>query len=128
MKKNKTNQKILQVTIFAILVVLLVGVVGYFLVRGSNTNSIQQPQSENSSTSDVGAMISKVRMEMPKTEVNTVIGEPYECTQGEPAMAEDVQRDMEQCSYGDKNAADHLNVTYMNGKVWGTTSVSNTTR
>ncbi len=128
MKKNKTNQKSLQVTILAILVVLLISVVGYFLITGSSSSPVQQTQSENNNTSDVGTMMSKVRMEMPKTEVNTAIGEPYECTQGEPAMAEDVQPDMEQCSYGDKNAADHLNVTYMNGKVWGTTSVSNTAR
>jgi hypothetical protein len=70
-------------------------------------------------------MLSKVSMEMPKAEVSQAIGEPYECKQSEPATAEDTQHNMEQCSYGDKSATNHLSVTYMDGKVWGTTSVSN---
>lgn len=128
MKKNKNEQKKLKIGVLAVLVVLLVGVVGYFLITGSRSNTTQQSQSENNNTTDIGTMMSKVSMEMPKAEVNQAIGEPYECTQGDPATAEDAQHKMEQCSYGDKNAANHLSVTYMDGKVWGTSSVNNATR
>lgn len=134
MKKTKNDQqnKNIKVAVLVIFILLLAGIVGYLLatsnsnVQDSDTN--QTSESNNANTDDVGTMMSKVRMEMPKSDVNKEIGEPYECTRSNPATAEDAQHNMEQCSYGDRNAANHLGVTYMDGKVWGTTSVSNATR
>lgn len=122
---NKSSQKNLKV-VLVILVILLVGVVAYFFIINNSPSTSQAPRSEESNTADVGAMMAKVKMEMPKTEVDQMIGKPYECTQAQPATAEDAQHNMERCSYGDKNATNHLSVTYMDAKVWGTTSVSNT--
>ena len=119
---SKNNQKNLKTTLI-VLMILLVGIVGYLFITG---NSSKNPQLENSNSDDVTTMMSKVRMEMPKAEVNQAIGEPYECKQAELATAEDAQHNMEQCNYGDKSATSHLTVTYMDGKVWGTTSASNT--
>lgn len=69
--------------------------------------------------------MSKVDMAMHKDEVNRVIGDPYQCIQSKSFTEGGVRYDMEHCKYGDKAAENHLDVTYMNGKVWGTTSVRN---
>ena len=131
MTKNTNNQKRLTIIILLAVVLILLAAVMYFLVQNNPSNSTQQNQSQPSSDttkSDIGSMMSKVRMEMPKAEVDNAIGNPYECTQGQPTDegTSQSQYSTERCQYGDKTAESHLDVTYMNGKVWGMTAVKNT--
>lgn len=130
MKKNTNNQKRLIIIILVVAALLLLATIVYFLVQNNNSSPTRQSQSRPSSNvdqSDIGSMMSKVRMEMPKAEVDNAIGSPYECTQGQSADEDSsqAQYSTERCQYGDKTAEQHLDVTYMNGKVWGMTAVKN---
>lgn len=112
-----------------VLILILVGIIGYLLVTsGTETQNkdTNQTQSESSTTStnDIGTMASKVRMEMSRAEVDKAIGSPYEC-QDQTSVDEGAQYSMQRCQYGDKNAEYYFDVMYMNGKVWGTTAVKN---
>lgn len=119
MKQTKSKSKNMQSVVVIVLAILLVGVVIYFLFMNRQTDTGQQTesvQSESTKMDDVGAMMKLVRMEMPRAEVDTAIGSPYECT----------ENTMVRCSYGSKNTTHHLSVSYMNGKVWGMSAVANT--
>lgn len=122
--QNK-NQRNLLISTLAVIGLLLISTVTYFLIVNKSDLDGQNQSRPNSNVdkSDVGAMMSKVHMEMPKDEVNNAIGDPYQCAQSKSFTEGDVRYDMEHCQYGDKAAENHLDITYMNDKVWGTTSV-----
>ena len=69
----------------------------------------------------VDAMRSQVEMGMSKAEVDEIIGSPYACTTSDSTTT----YSMTHCQYGSRTAEYHFDVTYMNGKVWGTTAVKN---
>ncbi len=130
MKKNTNNQKHLTIIASVAAALLLLAIVVYFFVQNNNSSPTQKSQSQPSNDvdqSDIGSMMSKVRMEMPKAEVDNTIGNPYECAQGKSADEESpqTQYSTERCQYGAKTAEQHLDVTYMNGRVWGVAAVKN---
>ena len=126
MKKSKISQRAKTIKLIALitLTLLFLGVSTYFFVssntviRDDNSNQVLE-----SDTKDVDEMMNKIAMDMARSEVDGLIGEPYECTQSEPTAG----FSMDQCFYGDKNAPTQLNVTYMNGKVWGMSAVGDDT-
>lgn len=116
--------------VLAVLIALIVGLAVYFLAStylvGMNNSPTPTSQSssgtsENNTSSDVNAMMSKLRMGMPRTDVDATIGSPFQCTTGQPATPEDAKHKMTTCKYGDKNATGHLSVTYMDDAIWGMT-------
>lgn len=126
MKKNTKSQKNLQIVTLAILVLALLGLVIYIAVKGGtstpqeNTSQQQQPTlSEDDAKREAGAILSKIKMGMTKDEVIAAVGKPHSCSQ---SRKDDGTPDrMEQCSYGKKDAPGHALITFLDGKVWGTT-------
>lgn len=131
MKKSthKKSQEKLKVVLLALLILALLGVVAYALTQNysgipstqPNTVTEQQPVvSEDDAKREADIVLRKVKMNMTKDEVIAAVGQPHSCST-KSTKERDTTYIMEQCSYGQKDAPGHALITFLNGKVWGTT-------
>lgn len=69
---------------------------------------------------DPRIVLGQIRMNMTKEEVIASVGQPYSCDSSS-VKENDTAHLMENCYYGEKEASGHALITFLNGKVWGTT-------
>lgn len=126
MPKKKNSQNNSKLIILGALILVLVGIVTYALVQNYSSSqpdniSPQQPAtSGDDAKREADIILSKVKMNMTKDEVVEAVGQPHSCST-KTSTENGKTYVMEQCSYGKKNASGHALITFLNGKVWGTT-------
>ena len=129
-KAQQGSAHLVGILLVVIIIIVALGYVGFKSRIESNGSSNQptlntQDETEEVTNARIGTMSQQVKMQMPKAEVESKIGQPFACT--EPTQAEDtsVKYEMQRCRYGNANASKTFEVIYMNGAVWGTTSTNN---
>lgn len=107
--ENKKNNRLLIILLSVVVAMVVAGLLVYLFgnKQGSSVNSEQ----------DASVVLSKVKMSMTKEEVIAIVGQPRSCNTPEKSGS----HTMEQCYYGKEDSDGHAHVTFLDGKVWGTT-------
>jgi len=108
---NTKNERSRLLVILAVIVLIIAAGLLFYLLGD------KQGASGANSEQDANIVLSKVKMSMTKDEVIATVGQPRSCNPPEKSGS----HVMEQCYYGKEDADGHAHVTFLDGKVWGTT-------
>ena len=106
---KKESNRLLIILLSVVIVTVVAGLLIY-LVGNKQSSSVNSEQ-------DANVVLSKVKMSMTKDEVTAAVGQPRSCNPPRKSGS----HTMEQCYYGKEGPDGHANVTFLDGKVWGTT-------
>lgn len=132
--KQRGSAHIVAIVLLVVVVSVITGYIGLKSYENRKVSSeqpapietsTQKPETSGVSNLTVSEMGRQIKMQMSKADVENRIGSPSYCTELKQVEDTSVKYETQRCRYGDPNAAESFDVTYMNEEVWGTTSVKN---
>lgn len=127
MKQIIQRSNVHTISLFVFLVISL-GVLCFAAFQGYIDSAMRNANSSMNNDQSAIVMQRQVKKDMQRTEVDALIGRPYECADARTVKIDDKVRETQQCSYGNPDSGEYLNVVYMDDMVWGSSSESDVRR
>lgn len=103
-----------------IFIVLVVSILCFAAFQGYIESVKRNASSSMNNNKTAEEMQRVVKSEMQKSDVDAIIGDPYECSESRAVRMDGKVRSTRRCSYGNPTIKAYLSVTYIDDKVWGT--------